>query len=100
MARTLSTAATTAVPASIAAGDEGQPRQPPFLMWYDDNPKTPVSQKIAAAIHAYQARFPGVKPTLILVNEAEIATVEGITVRGVATVSRHTYWVGQLESRR
>lgn len=72
-------------------------RQPPFLMWYDDNPKTPVTQKIAAAIAAYKARFPGVEPTLVLVNEAEVTSIEGIIVRGVVTVSRHTYWVGQRQ---
>ncbi|MGB9737187.1 MAG: hypothetical protein C0184_09180 [Chloroflexus aggregans] len=71
-------------------------RQPPFLMWYDDNPKTLVVQKIAAAINAYKARFPGVEPTLVLVNEAEVVPVDGITVRGMVTVSRHTYWVGQI----
>ncbi|GIV87957.1 MAG: hypothetical protein KatS3mg055_0475 [Chloroflexus sp.] len=71
-------------------------RQPPFLMWYDDNPKTPVTQKIAAAINAYKARFPGVEPTLVLVNEAEVIPIEGITVRGMVTVNRHTYWVGQI----
>jgi len=64
-------------------------------MWYDDNPKTPVQQKIAAAIAAYKARFPGVQPSLVLVNEAEVAPFEGITVRGMSTVGRYTYWVGQ-----
>ncbi len=70
-------------------------RQPPFLMWYDDNPKTPVQQKIAAAIAAYQVRFPGVQPSLVLVNEAEVVSFEGITVRSAPTVGRYTYWVGQ-----
>ncbi|OAN49055.1 hypothetical protein A6A03_07035 [Chloroflexus islandicus] len=84
------------VPAAPASGsDTLVRRQPPFLMWYDDNPKTPVAQKIAAAIAAYKMRFPGVEPTLVLVNEAEVTPVEGIAVRGMVTVSRHTYWVGQ-----
>lgn len=71
-------------------------RQPPFLMWYDDNPKTPVARKITEAIEAYKARFPGVQPTLVLVNEADVTTIEGITVRAMPTVSRNTYWVGQI----
>ncbi|WP_322814004.1 hypothetical protein [Chloroflexus sp.] len=71
-------------------------RQPPFLMWYDDNPKTPVVRKITEAIEAYKARFPGVQPTLVLVNEAEVTTIEGITVRAMPTVNRNTYWVGQI----
>lgn len=82
-------------PAPTSGSDTLIRRQPPFLMWYDDNPKTPVAQKIAAAIAAYKMRFPGVEPTLVLVNEAEVTPVEGIAVRGMVTVSRHTYWVGQ-----
>jgi hypothetical protein len=45
-------------------------------MWYDDDPKVPINRKIAAAIEAYKTRFPGVQPTLVLVNEAELTTVE------------------------
>ena len=70
-------------------------KSPPFLMWYDDNPKLSVTRKIEEAIAAYSDRFSGVKPTLVLVNEAEITEFAGIKVRGVTTVRRHTYWVGQ-----
>ncbi|MDN5273807.1 hypothetical protein QTO31_17710 [Chloroflexus sp. MS-CIW-1] len=86
-----STTAFSAIPADEA----GARRQLPFLMWYDDNPKVPINRKIAAAIEAYKSRFPGVQPTLVLVNEAELTTVEGVTVRAMPTVSRNTYWVGQ-----
>jgi hypothetical protein len=87
-------ASTTAITA-IPADEVSVRRQPPFLMWYDDNPKVPINRKIAAAIEAYKTRFPGVQPTLVLVNEAELTTVEGVTVRAMPTVSRNTYWVGQ-----
>ncbi len=80
---------------SISGDETVVRRQPPFLMWYDDNPKVPINRKIAAAIEAYKTRFPGVQPTLVLVNEAELTTVEGVTVRAMPTVSRNTYWVGQ-----
>ncbi|NTU78803.1 MAG: hypothetical protein HGA45_05275 [Chloroflexales bacterium] len=70
-------------------------KSPPFLMWYDDNPKLSVARKIEDAIAAYSDRFSGVKPTLVLVSEEEITEFAGIKVRGVATVRRHTYWVGQ-----
>ncbi len=72
-------------------------KSPPFLMWYDDNPKLSIDKKIADAIAAYSDRFSGVKPTLVLVNEAEITEFTGVQVRGVATVCRHTYWVGQAD---
>ncbi|NJN17182.1 MAG: hypothetical protein HC822_13345 [Oscillochloris sp.] len=70
---------------------------PPFLMWYDDNPKISISMKIQAAIDAYRHRFGGVKPSLVLVNEAELVEINGVQVRGVHTVSKNTYWVGQSE---
>lgn len=70
-------------------------KSPPFLMWYDDNPKLSVARKIEDAIAAYSDRFRGVKPTLVLMNEEEVTQVAGIVVRGVNTVRRNTYWVGQ-----
>lgn len=74
-------------------------KSPPFLMWYDDNPRLSVSHKIAAAMAAYRDRFHGVQPTLVLVNEADLTEVAGVQVRAVATVGRNTYWVGQTEQR-
>jgi hypothetical protein len=70
-------------------------KSPPFLMWYDDNPKLSVARKIEDAIAAYSDRFRGVKPTLVLMNEEEVTQVAGMVVRGVNTVRRNTYWVGQ-----
>jgi hypothetical protein len=70
------------------------PKTPPFLMWYDDNPKLPIANKIEEAIAAYAHRL-GVQPSLILVNEAELTEFPGVEVRGVTTVGRNTIWVGQ-----
>lgn len=70
------------------------PKSPPFLMWYDDSPKLSIANKIEEAIAAYADRL-GVRPTLVLVNEAELTEFPGVEVRGVTTVRRHTYWVGQ-----
>lgn len=70
-------------------------KSPPFLMWYDDNPKLSVARKIEDAIAAYSDRFRGVKPTLVLMNEEEVTQIAGVIVRGVTTVRRNTYWVGQ-----
>jgi hypothetical protein len=74
-------------------------KSPPFLMWYDDNPKLTITRKIEDAIHAYSARFQGVKPTLVLVNEEEITEYKGVQVRGAITIRRNTIWVGQEEAR-
>lgn len=71
-------------------------KSPPFLMWYDDNPKLSVAHKIEEAIEAYADRL-GVRPTLVLVNEAELTEHPGVAVRAVTTVRRNTYWVGQEE---
>jgi hypothetical protein len=66
-----------------------------FLMWYDDNPKLPVAQKIEDAIGVYRNRFNGVAPTLVLVNEEDVIEVAGVEVRGVTTVRRNMVWVGR-----
>lgn len=72
---------------------------PPFLVWYDDNPRLSVAQKIEDAINAYRRRFNGVHPTLVLVNEEEpIPEVTGVQVRGAVNVRRNTYWVGRVEA--
>jgi hypothetical protein len=67
---------------------------PRFLMWYDDDPKLAIKQKIAAAIEAYEQRFAGLRPNLVLVNETELVQHEGVEVRGVNTVRRNNVWVG------
>lgn len=70
-------------------------KSPPFLMWYDDNPKLTMAKKIEEAIEAYSYRWPGVRPTLVLVNEEDVTDFAGVQVRGVVTVRRNTIWVGQ-----
>jgi hypothetical protein len=80
----------------VVEQDEFQHKSPPFLMWYDDNPKIPFADKIAAAMQAYVKRFRGAQPTLVLVNEADAVELAGVTVRGVITVQRNTILVGRL----
>lgn len=65
-----------------------------YLMWYDDNPKVPVGNKIEAAIEAYTQRFRGSTPNLVLVNESEVIEHTGIKVCGVSHVRRNNFWVG------
>jgi hypothetical protein len=72
-------------------------KNPPFLMWYDDNPKLSINHKISAAIEAYTERFQGAQPNLVLVNDQDVTTVEGIQIRGVGHVRRNNFWVGREE---
>lgn len=67
-----------------------------FLMWLDDSKKRAIPDRIADGIAAYERRY-GVKPTLVLVNEADkdAPAPEGVTVRAAGNVRRDNYWIGQ-----
>ena len=75
-------------------------KQPPFLMWMDDQPKRTLAQKVADARAAYRQRF-GCEATLILVSsdDAEqltgLGVVDGVEVRVAANVRRNIVWAGQ-----
>lgn len=64
-----------------------------YLMWYDDNAKKATEAKIAEAIEAYQQRFHG-PPNVVLVNEAEMASVAGVLVRAERYIRKSNFWVG------
>ena len=65
-----------------------------FLVWYDEDPKKPVSEKIAAAVAAYHVRF-STAPGLVLVNVRDYIAVAGLLVRSERTVQPNTFWVGR-----
>ena len=67
-----------------------------YIMWYDDNPKHTLGQRIADACEAYKARM-GTPATLVLMSTEEDygAIPAGIQVERVPTVRRNTYWAGQ-----
>ena len=67
----------------------------PFLMWYDDKPKTTINTKIADALARFYDRF-GVAANVVLVPADSIPQpVEGLDIRIVSTVGRNTVWVGR-----
>jgi len=68
-----------------------------FLVWYDDNMKTPVVDKIQAAIAAYVERFK-LRPSLVLVNVIDHMELADVLVRHERTVQPNTFWVGREES--
>ncbi|PDW04877.1 hypothetical protein [Candidatus Viridilinea mediisalina] len=68
---------------------------PPFLVWYDDSPRISTVRKIEDAIAAYSDRFGGIEPTLVLVNDQDVTSLEGVEVRTATNVRRNTFWVGR-----
>jgi hypothetical protein len=65
-----------------------------FLVWFDDTPKTPVADKIRAAIAAYVVRFQA-HPNLVLVNVIDHILLADVQVRHERTVQPNTFWVGR-----
>jgi hypothetical protein len=68
-----------------------------FLVWYDDSSKTPVVDKIQAAIGAYVKRF-NARPSLVLVNAVDHMQLNDVLVRSERTVQPNTFWVGREDS--
>jgi hypothetical protein len=64
-----------------------------YMMWFDDNTKKAVGAKIEEAVAAYMHHFK-TRPNVVLVNEADIATVNGVKVRSASYIRRDNFWVG------
>jgi hypothetical protein len=69
-----------------------------FLVWYDEDARRSVAEKIQNARDAYGKRFTSV-PNLVLLNAADFAGLEGmgIEVRSERTVQPHNFWVGRSD---
>jgi len=67
-----------------------------YLLWHDDAKKTPIADKIAAAIAAFSDRFK-VRPALVLVNAGEVVELPGIKVEIGASVLPGDFWLGPVE---
>jgi hypothetical protein len=65
-----------------------------FFVWYDDNPKKPVVEKIHEAMAAYTERFKA-RPSLLLVNETDYVGLPDLLVRSERTVQPNTFWLGR-----
>jgi hypothetical protein len=68
------------------------------LLWFDNDPNTSLSQKIAKAAAYYQKKY-GRAPELCLVNPSMLAgkqppDIEGITVRMYRPVLPGHLWIG------
>lgn len=64
-----------------------------YYGWFDDSTKKTTVYKIEEAIDAYVRRF-GKRPNVVLVNEADVADVQGVLVRPEGFIRRNNFWVG------
>lgn len=67
-----------------------------YLLWHDDAKKTPIGDRVAAAIAAFEDRFK-VAPSLILMNAGEVIVIPNITVEVGASVLPGDFWLGPVE---
>ncbi len=70
-----------------------------FLVWYDEDPKKPLTEKIHDSIAAYVRRFTTM-PNLVLINAnaGDQADIAGVSVRREATVQPNNVWVGHTDT--
>ena len=67
-----------------------------FLGWFDDTRKKDPGEKIAEAVERYVSKY-GERPTLCLVNEADITTFDGLEVKSAPFIRPNHFWVGKAE---
>ena len=67
------------------------------LLWFDNDPRRKLVDKISRAATRYQVRF-GRKPTICYLNVADLNgqsdEIKGIRLQAVPNVLRHHFWVG------
>ncbi len=67
------------------------------LLWFDDDSRRKLADKVGQAATRYQARF-GRRPTICYVNEADLNgqrnEIKGIRLQSASNVLRHHFWVG------
>lgn len=70
------------------------------LLWFDDDPRRSIDDKIALAAARYQKKF-GAAPDMCYVNSALIereALVGAVQVRSLATIRPNHFWIGREET--
>ncbi|HHS96563.1 MAG TPA: hypothetical protein ENK08_01470 [Chloroflexi bacterium] len=68
------------------------------LLWFDDDPKRDLTQKVNRAVQRYRQKF-GRSPNVCYVHPSllggESCRVGGVQVLPLPTVLRHHFWVGE-----
>jgi hypothetical protein len=68
------------------------------MLWYDDDNKAKLDEKVARAVEYYRAKY-GVQPTECYVHpgmlgEGQPAIAAGVRLRGSGTVIKNHFWLG------
>jgi hypothetical protein len=67
------------------------------LLWFDNDPKRNLADKIERAATRYQSKF-NRNPTICYLNQADfddkLEQVQGIDLRTATNVLRHHLWIG------
>ena len=74
------------------------------MLWYDDDNKAKLDDKVARAVEYYRAKY-GVQPTECYVNpgmlgEGQPSIAAGVRLRGSGTVIKNHFWLGVGEDDR
>ena len=75
------------------------------LLWYDDDPKLDLAEKIRRAARRYKQKF-GTDPDVCYVHpsaldgDGRLTKVDGVRVASRSTVLRHHFWVGQEDTEQ
>ena len=71
------------------------------MLWYDDDSKRPISEKVARAVDYYKAKY-GSVPTVCFVNPATLKdgadSAAGVQIRSARNVMVDHFWLGIGES--
>lgn len=67
------------------------------MMWFDDNPKTPLTAKVRQAAEYFRGKY-GKSPDLCLVNPAMLAEPQAqegkVTIRSLRSILPGHLWIG------
>ncbi|HEY74685.1 MAG TPA: hypothetical protein G4O00_00700 [Thermoflexia bacterium] len=70
------------------------------LLWFDDDPKRSLAQKVGRAVRRYRQKF-GRPPNVCYVHpsllDGKVRRVDGVMVLPLPSVLRHHFWVGVKE---
>jgi hypothetical protein len=71
------------------------------MLWYDDDAKRPLGEKVARAVDYYKTKY-GSVPTVCFVNPATLKdapdTAAGVQIRSARNVMVDHFWLGIGES--
>jgi hypothetical protein len=63
------------------------------MLWFDNRPGASLAEKVENAARYYCEKY-GRAPNVCFVNQAEVGTVEGVTIRTHRGIMRNHYWLG------